>query len=331
MSNPIAVYSGNTVVYWSAVIISLGLLSALMMTLSLQRTNRGSAAAVWLFVPLAVIFSVPLCRALHWYCHQEQYASLLAALRDYSSGSYVLSGALPGVLLAALIASPLNTRSTASLLDAFAPGAALSVAFIRLSALFNSSCRSKISVNTPILQHLPLAAGIVDSSGQVEYRFATFFLHFLLMLFLCRVLLGFFYSRRNVPMVSGNSEGNVARMFLLFYSATELVVDSTRYDSSFLPINGFVSFVQIVAAVSIFAVLIYYSIHSVRANGFRWYHIALWAFWLATLGAAGYTEYLVQRHGDWYLSCYFAMGLACILNAGAVYRMYLSCCEEPED
>ena len=299
MSNPIAVYSGNTVVYWSAVIISLGLLSALMMTLSLQRTNRGSAAAVWLFVPLAVIFSVPLCRALHWYCHQEQYASLLAALRDYSSGSYVLSGALPGVLLAALIASPLNTRSTASLLDAFAPGAALSVAFIRLSALFNSSCRSKISVNTPILQHLPLAAGIVDSSGQVEYSSATFILHFLLRLFLCRVLLGFFYSRRNVPMVSGNSEGNVARMFLLFYSATELVVDSTRYDSSFLPINGFVSFVQIVAAVSIFPVLIHYSIHSVRANGFRWYHIALWAFWLATLGAAGYTEYLVQRHGDW--------------------------------
>ena len=328
MSNPIAVYSGNTVLYWSAIIITLGLLASLMMTLSLQRTNRGGASAVWLFFPLAVLFSVPLSRALHWYCHQEQYASLMAALTDYSGGSYVLAGALPGVLLAALIASPLNTRNTASLLDAFAPGAALAVAFIRLSSLFNSSCRSKISVTTPVLQHLPLAASFMDSSGQVEYRFATFFVHFLVMLLICRALLGFFYTRRNVPMLSGNVDGNTARMFLLFYSASELVLDSTRYDSSFLPINGFISLVQIVAAVCICALLVYYSIHSIRANGFRWYHPVLWLLWLLTLGVVGYTEYLVQRHGDWYLSCYLAMGLACVLMAGAVYRMYLSCCEE---
>ena len=244
MTNPIAVYTGDTVLYWSAIIISLGLLAALFMTLSLQRSNKGSAAAVFLMVPLAVILSVPLCRALHWYCHKEQYASLVSALTDYSSGSYVLAGALPGVVLAALLASPLNTRSTASLLDAFAPGAALAIAFIRLSSLFNSSCRSKIPVTTPLLQHLPLAAGFADSSGQVEYRFATFFLHFLVMLFLCRVLLSFFYVRRNVPMASGNPEGNTARMFLVFYSASELVLDSTRYDSSFLPINGFISLVQ---------------------------------------------------------------------------------------
>ena len=328
MTNPIAVYTGDTVLYWSAIIISLGLLAALFMTLPLQRSNKGSAAAAFLMVPLAVILSVPLCRALHWYCHKEQYASLVSALTDYSSGSYVLAGALPGALLAALLASPLNTRSTASLLDAFAPGAALAIAFIRLSSLFNSSCRSKIPVTTPVLQHLPLAAGFADSSGQVEYRFATFFLHFLVMLFLCRVLLTFFFARRNVPMASGNPEGNTARMFLVFYSASELVLDSTRYDSSFLPINGFISLVQIVAAACILGVLIYYSVHSLRANGFRWYHPLLWLRWLVTLAGVGYTEYLVQRHGDWYLSCYGAMGLACILMAGVVYRMYLSCCEE---
>ena len=328
MSNPIAVYSGDIVLYWSAIIISLGLVAALMMTLSLQRTNRGSAAAVWLLLPLAVIFSVPLCRALHWYCHREQYAGFVSAVTDYTSGSYVLVGALPGVLLAALIASPLNTRSTASLLDAFAPGAALAVAFIRLSSLFNSSCRSKITVTTPILQHLPLAAGFVDASGQVEYRFATFFFHFLAMLLICRALLGFFFARRSAPMASGNPEGNTARMLLLFYSASELVLDSTRYDSSFLPINGFISLVQIVAAACILALLIYYSVHSIRANGFRWFHPVLWVLWLLTLAAVGWSEYLVQRHGDWYLSCYGAMGLACILMAGVVYRMYLSCCEE---
>ena len=274
MSNPIAVYSGDTVLYWSAIIISLGLLAALFMTLSLQRSNKGSAAAVFLMVPLAVILSVPLCRARALVLpYRAVRQSPCSALTDYSSGSYVLAGALPGVVLAALLASPLNTRSTASLLDAFAPGAALAVAFIRLSSLFNSSCRSKIPVTTPLLQHLPLAAGFADSSGQVEYRFATFFLHFLVMLVLCWVLLSFFFARSNLPMKSGQSrEGNTARMFLVFYSASELVLDSTRYDSSFLPINGFISLVQIVAAACILGVLIYYSVHSLRANGFRWYH-----------------------------------------------------------
>ena len=42
MSNPIAVYTGDTVLYWSAIIISLGLLAALFMTLSLQRSNKGT-------------------------------------------------------------------------------------------------------------------------------------------------------------------------------------------------------------------------------------------------------------------------------------------------
>ena len=57
MSNPIAVYSGDTVLYWSSIIITLGLLAALFMTLSLQRANKGSTAAVWLMLPLAVILS----------------------------------------------------------------------------------------------------------------------------------------------------------------------------------------------------------------------------------------------------------------------------------
>ena len=328
MSNPIAVYSGNTVIYWSAIIISLGLLASLLMTLSLQRSNRNPAFVVYLFFLLTVLFSVPLCRLLHWYCHAEQYGSFKAAMTDYSSGSYVLAGAILGAWLAAWIATRLDRQSCASLLDAFAPGAALAVAFIRLSALFNSSCRSKIAVNTPALQHLPLAASITNSSGGIEYRFATFFVHFLIMLLICHWLLRFFYARRNLPMLSGAREGNVARMFLLIYSCSEMVLDSTRYDSSFLPINGFVSFVQIVAAVSILAVLIYYTVHSVKAGGWHWFHTLIWVGWFACVACAGYTEYLVQRHGDWYLACYGSMGLCCFLIAVLVYRMYKSCIDE---
>lgn len=154
--NPIAIYSGSTVLYWSSVIIVFGLLASLVLSLSLQRVNGGSSAAMLLFFPLAIILSVPICRVIHWYCHFEQYNGIWGALTDYSTGSYCLPGALLGAWLAALIVKKLGfERSTAHLLDAFAPGAALAVAFIRLSALFNSSCRSKIAVTTPALQHLP--------------------------------------------------------------------------------------------------------------------------------------------------------------------------------
>jgi len=329
--NPIAIYIGSVVLYWSALIISAGLLAALFMSIGVQLSNKGRLVSMLLFFPLALVFSIPLCRALHWYCHQEQYTSLLSALTTYSSGSYVLSAAIPGIWLAAWIAAKLDDGDTAKLLDAAAPGMALAIAFIRLSSLFNSSCRSKIPVTTGLLQHLPLAAGITNSAGGTEYRFATFFAHFLLMLVLCLFLLRFFYKRRKIPMRAGRFEGNTVRMLLLYYSASELVLDSTRYDSSFLPINGFVSIVQIIAAVCMLVLLIYYSILSIRANGRRWWHWFLWFLWIAALGCGGYMEYLVQRHGNWYLGCYTAMGLCCLILAFTVHRLYLSCCLKSED
>lgn len=326
MINPIAVYSGSLVLYWSAIIIGVGLLAALFMSLSLQLANGGRLISMLLFFPLAIIFSVPLCRALHWYCHSGQYGGFFSAMTNYSSGSYVLPAAIPAVWLAAWIAAKLDDGDTAKLLDAAAPGAALTVAFIRLSALFTNACRSKIAVTTPVFQHLPLAASNTNSAGAVEYRFATFFAHFLLMLLLCACLLGFFYKRRHIPMRAGRSEGNTVCLFLLYYSASELVLDSTRYDSSFLPINGFVSFVQIAAAVCMLVLLIRYSVLSIRANGRRFWHFLAWFVWLAAGTGVGIMEYLVQRHGDRYLSCYSAMAFFCLCLALAIYRLYASCC-----
>ena len=329
--NPIAVYSGNTVLYWSAIVICVGLLASLFMSLSLQVANRARLISMLLFFPLTLVVSVPLCRALHWYCHAEQYGSIVNALTDYSSGSYVLSAALLGGWFSAWLAAKLDDGDTAKLLDAAAPGAALAVAFIRLSALFNSSCRSKIAVTKKALQHLPLASGITNSAGVVEYRFATFFVHFLLMLLLCWWLLRFFYRRRRQPMKAGRPEGSTIHMFLLFYSASELVLDSTRYDSSFLPFNGFISLVQIVSAVCMLILLIHYSRLSIRANGRRFWHWLMWLGWFIALAVGGITEYLVQRHGDWYLSCYGGMALCSIVLAAIVYAMYRTCCDEVED
>ena len=46
--NPIAVYIGSTVLYWSAIIIAVGLLAALLMSLALQLSNGGRMVSMLL-------------------------------------------------------------------------------------------------------------------------------------------------------------------------------------------------------------------------------------------------------------------------------------------
>ena len=250
------------------------------------------------------------------------------ALTDYSTGSYCLPGALLGVWLAAFLVRKLKfAPSTGALLDAAAPGMALAVAFIRLSALFNSSCRSKITFSSPLLQHLPFASAVTNSSGGVDYRFATFFVQFIIMLLMTLALIRFYGRRRSVPMLSGSRDGNVARMFLLWYSAVELVMDSTRYDASFMPFNNFVSLVQVLGALCILGVLIYYSIHGVRARGRSMVNFALWFGFFLAVAAAGMSEYMVQRYGNWYPACYAVMSLCVYLMTLLVKQMYLRCCD----
>jgi len=326
--NPIAISSGSITIYWSAIIVALGILACFCMTYSLFTSHGGKGTTVWFLLIVGTILSVFFSRWIHWYCHAEQYASMMAAITDYSIGSYCVPGVLLGVLLAGLMSKWLHmTKNTARLFDCLAPGAALGLALIRLSAFFNSSCRSKIAVNTPALQHLPLASPI-DSSNPTDYRFATFFVTFLLLLVLFVYLLSFFFKRRRYPMKAGmGKDGHVARMFLLWYSAMELVLDSTRYDSSFVRSNGFVSLVQIVSAVCLLVIFVIYSVRSVKANRLKWYHFLMWILWLAALAGVGVTEYLVQRHGNWYLGCYSGMAGACLALGLVTYIMYLTVCD----
>ena len=326
--NPIAFSVGSHAVYWSALMIALGVAVCFTMTAALFTSHGGRGEALWLLLPLALLFSVPLCRLLHWYCHIEQYERFWKAMTDYSSGGYVITGALLGTALAGLLVRALGfTGNVHRLFDCLAPGAMLGIALIRLSALFDDSCRGKIVVSDPAFQRLPLASPVNTVDGGTEYRFATFFVQFLILLVLFFLLLRFFQKRRRWPMKAGQPrDGNVALMFLAWYSATELVADSTRYDSSFMPINGFVSLVQVVSALALLAVLIVYTVRSVRANGRlarRWF---LWiGFWLSVAGT-GVVEYLIQRHGDWYLFCYPMMTLCCLVTVLMIYGMYATVC-----
>ena len=319
---------GSLELYKSALVIALGAAACFALSYALFTARGGMGAALWLFAAADIVLSVLLCRFIHYYCHTEQYASFLKAMTEYSAGGYVLVGVIPAALAAVWITKAAGlTQNPARLLDCFAPGAALAAAFIRLSALFNSTCRGKIAVKTPWLQHLPLASPVISSSGAEDWRFATFFVEFLLLGLVFCLVLRFFFRRRRAPMKAGQKrDGNVALFCLLLCAAVELICDSTRYDSSFMHFNGFVSISQMASAVCILAVLVVWSVRSIRANGRSGFHWAVWTGWFFALALTGGSEYLVQRHGDWYLSCYTAMAAGCFFLAYLPCVMYRSVC-----
>lgn len=336
--NPIAFYSGSIVLYWSGLIISLGILAGFLLSYAIYTAHYESGSAMWVMLPIAIVLSVGFSRAIHWYCHVEQYNGFIGAITDYSAGGYCLPGVIIGTWIAAgIVAFFRIADSKMQLLDAVAPGLCLTIALIRFSALFNYSCRGKMTVDNISLRTLPFASPIVDSSGNYDYRFATFCIEGILLIILTIIMVGFYYRNHNVPMKDkSRRDGNVAKFFLVFLSSIELVMDSTRYDSCFMNFKksflqllnkfaSFISVVQLFAAITILIIMIYYSSHSTRGNGHRFYHFLLWVGFLVALGIVGGSEYLVQRYSNMYRIFYTTQSIGAILMAVMVLITYNTC------
>lgn len=323
-------------IYPSAAVITLGIFLCTLMTLILYRRHHRSGAAVLCLAVLGFVFGVLFSRLLHWYFNSETYDSLLSALTDYSRGSFCLPGMLLGIWLAAWICRKAGLTATmGELLDAAAPGVALLIAFIRLSALFNTTCRSRILVKTKWLQFLPFASGLRDTAGNVSYRMATFCIEFLLMLVVTGMVLHFFGDKGWRRMKRGCPRtGNTARLFVLLYAAVEIVMDSTRYDSPLMHFrlisvlnqySAFISLAQVFAAFTALGILIHFTRCSIRCNGFRWYHIPVWLGFFGCLFVIGKLgEYNVQRYAA-YLTCYAFMSAGCVGMVLLIWSLYRSC------
>lgn len=325
----------------SAVTICTGILLCVMITCALYaRRGEGITAALALAV-LSLVFGVLFSRFLHWYFTGEVYASFRAAFTDFNRGSFCLQGMFLGIWLAAFLVKRLRlTGSIPALLDAAAPGVCLLVAFIRLSALFNTTCRGRITIKTKLFQRLPFAVASTDAAGNVTYRFASFFIMFLLMLVVTIVVWRFFLDDEERWMKWPCwGDGNTMRIALVLYGVVEIIMDSTRNDSPLMhfrfisqlnKFSAFISLAQIFAAVAILCVLIHYSRMSIKANGFKWYHPLLWIGFLVSLfGVGKLGEYNVQRYAT-YLKCYAWMAGSLVLMAAMPIIAWKTCLENGE-
>ncbi|MBR5093816.1 MAG: prolipoprotein diacylglyceryl transferase [Oscillospiraceae bacterium] len=334
--NSVAMYLGERTIQWSAILIAVGALCCLFLTIALYRPRSESLRAVLVLFPLGTILGLFLARLIHWYFNTEIYGSFGAAFSNFDLGSFSIPGVILGVWLAAWIVYRLGlVPNTGMLLDCAAPGMALLIAFVRLGALFTNTCRSRILVEAKVLKMLPFSVAHTDAAGNVIWRLAVFFQAFLAMLLLTVILLHFYVKRGKRKMIAPcPRSGNVWRMFLLCYGAIEIVVDSLRNDSPLMHFHlisdlnqysSFVSLAQIFAAATALYVLIFYSVKSIKAKGFSFWHALSWVGFVASLVGIGYFgEYKVQRTAQ-YLKCYTIQILSCLAMVIIIRLVYDSC------
>ena len=304
----IAFYSGGTAIYWNSVVLTLAAATAICFFLAFYLGKSGNGAAGFAAVPVSMVLSLVFARFFHWYCQSDSYQSFSAAMTDYTAGGYALMGVFLGCFLAAgLTRIVCLHRNLPEMLDAMSIAGCAGIAVGRLSSLFNASDRGQVLVN---FRSLPLAYPVSNAvSGAVEYRLATFALQSMVALALFLGLTVFYCKGQKRGKLK---DGDTCLVFLLLYGASQVVLDSTRYDSLFFRSNGFVSVVQVLGALALVLAVILFSRRMVKARGFQAWQILLWLLIAIAIAGAGYMEYYVQRWGSKALFAYSVMS-ACLL------------------
>ncbi len=305
----IAFIMGETFVYWSSIVLTLAAAGAICLFLAFYLGKSGNGVGAAIMIPLSLVASILLARLVHWYSRADSYVSFEAAMTDFTSGGYALVGVFAGCILAAVLLRILQiVKNLPELLDCAALGGAAGIAVGRLACFFNTADRGQILDG---ITELPWVYPVTNAvSGATEYRLATFLLQAMVTGGIFVILMLVFLIGHGTKK---RKDGDTALLFLLFYGASQAVLDSTRYDSLFLPINGFVSIVQILSAAAIVLVAVVFSVRMVKQRRFRLWQFPLWILMLAGLGCAGFMEYYVQRHGDQAAFAYSVMSAALLV------------------
>ena len=321
--NNIAFVLGDTFLYWNAIMLTLSVAASCLLFIGFYGGKSGNLLGAAVVIPLSMACSMVLARAVHWYCRTDSYHSFFSAVTDYSSGGYALLGVFAGCFLAALLLRLLRlSRDLPEMLDGMCLAGCAGIALGRLQFFFTAADRGQILQN---FTGLPWAWPVTNTvSGALEYRFATFLFQAAAAGALF-VGLTLFYILRGKKTKSGD----VTLLFLLIYGASQVLLDSTRYDSLFFRSNGFVSMVQVFSALGLGLAIVVFSCRMVKNRGFSWMQLLLWIPIAGFVGLAGFMEYYVQRHGDRALFAYGMMGLS--LTAIVALTLVIRGCGLPQE
>jgi len=306
--NPVAAIFDSFVLYRYSLVLALSCAAGICFFMACCSHAQISSLRASAATLTAIVCSLPLCRLVCWYGRTDRFSSLFQALGSSATESYALSGVFAGCALAVFLTGGREDRT--KLLDCMSVSGCAAIALGRLGSFFTETDRGQILEK---LTGLPWAYPVTNASGIPEYRFATFLFQAAAAAVIGFFLAVLFFRKKGRP-------GNATLLFLLSYCASQVLLDSTRYDSLYLRNNGFISMVQVLSAAALIFVLVVFCVRAVKCLGFRRWMIPLWLVLAGLFGTAGYMEYYVQRHGREAAFGYSIMGLClgCMVLLGVL-------------
>ncbi len=310
-----AVYAGNTQIGYGIIITVIAFISSVMLTLSLCPVKEDNDVArfrvkfsLFAYILMAAVFGAYLGRFVHWYSHYESYESFYSAFAS-AEGSYHEAGLVIGAFIASFISSGIAGKKYRSrILSAASAGLMLFMTLVSLTSMFNECDRGKAVIENPVYQCLPFA--YPTAPGISEYRTAVFFWKFCILAIITII-----------AIICCIKKQSALKTYIMYFCAMALL-DSARYDASFLRSNGFVSLMQIVAGAFLILCVIAGVGRLIKIRRFRAGHIFYILAFLLGLSLTGFMEYYVQRHGNLYIYCYALMAVACFIMAVSVIGLH---------
>ena len=289
--NQVAFILENTTIYWHSIVLALCVMTGICFFMACCSHMKMPGLYAAATVLTSLVLSLLISRLMYWYSRADSFKSLLQALTTPASGSYSLAGVFISCALSALLMGRIF-GSLPKLLDCMSVAGCAALCLGRLSNFFTTADRGQIVTE---MTYLPWAYPVMNAaSGMPDYRLATFVFQSIIAGILFLVLAGLFFSDRKKTHIP---HGDITLLFLLIYSASQVLLDSTRYDSLYFRSNGFVSIVQVLCAAVLGVCVILVSVRAARAKGVQRWMIGVWVLFAALFGLAGYMEYYVQRHG----------------------------------
>ena len=233
-------------VYTFGLYAALGLALALIALWILLRRAKWPKGAAALTGALAMICGFIVSRL--FFCFMDQGLGGPVPLRGVllvTGGGYSMMGALIGACIGAIAAAKIMKRPPAALLDMLAPAFLLFVACERLG----EGCIEDFGISRPLVSDL-LKGSFIAIEGDYDWVLATYLIEAFVALVLALVLLWDVNKK-------GRRAGNTFLLFLLLFGASQVILESLRFDQhmhlSFVGLQQVIAMLLLAAGVTVLA------------------------------------------------------------------------------
>ena len=281
--------------------IACGML--LMWLTSRGKLKNGTVSTLGILIlPLGLVFAKLFHVAGDWYWYEA--AGLDSILRLWEGG-YALWGAVLGGTLAVLIAARITKQPCAALFDACAAPAALVIAVCRFAEYPFSGQGIGMGLDPDsVFCRFPFA--VVNEWE--EWYWAIFMLEGIIAVIILVALL-----------VSGRKNGDKARMFLILYSAAQIICESLRRDQYL--VWSFVRVSQLTAALVLAGLIIAALIRRNRIDRKDWLRIVLFVLGICVVIGMEFAKDKLPVLPIW--SCYAIMAAASAVMGYSAWYLVL--------